>query len=304
MAAVTGVGLQLNPTILAMLDDIDPELYRYSELLCDQFSAPLDCAYVIDPATRPLLEKLRARHPLLAHGNYGNEFGYEPLDETPGVVRHIAVTHDMRSPWYADHMFFGFRASAYMWSSPLQFSRAEIERIAGRAAAFQDRLKLPLLHENAFYYAPFPGSELREAEFIAQLVERAQTYLLLDLHNLYSNSVNFEGYDVWQFLRTIPLDRVIEIHIAGGQQIDDWYHDFHNHAVPEPVWKLLEYVLRNSSRVEAVTLEVQGPAHSARSRAVGSGWAEMICGDLRRANELWESTRGAAKEGTSKGACP
>lgn len=292
--AIRGVGLQLNPTIIGMLDRIDPGLYGYSELLCDQFAAPLDCGYVLDPATRPLLERLADRHPLLAHGNYGSELGYAPLDETPGVRRHIPIAHAMKSPWYTDHMFFGFEAAAYMWSSPLQFSRAEVERVAGRAAAMQDRLKLPLLHENAFYYAPFPGSDIEEAEFIAGLVERAGTYLLLDLHNIYSNSVNFEGYDAWKFLRTVPLDRVIEIHVAGGQQIEDWYHDFHNHHVPEPVWEMLKYVLERSKRVEAVTLEVQEPAHSAKSRPVGAGWAEMITTDLKRAREIWNAARGAA----------
>jgi uncharacterized protein len=289
---VHGVGLQINPTTLALLDDVDPALYSYSELLCDQFAGPLDTGYVVDPVLRPMLERLRERHPLLAHGNYGNEFGYDPLEKTPGVLRHIAIAHDMNSPWYADHMFFGSRASAYMWSTPLQFSRLEIERVAGRAAAFQDRLKLPLLHENAFYYARFPGSDIDEAEFIAGIVTRAQTYLLLDLHNVYSNSVNFPDYDVWKYLRTIPLDRVVEIHLAGGEQIEDWYHDFHNHYVPEPVWDLLGYVLRNAPRLEAITLEVQGPAHSAKSHSVAPDWAQMIRNDLTRARQMWDAVRG------------
>jgi uncharacterized protein (UPF0276 family) len=289
--AVHGVGLQLNPTILSMIDRIDPGLYSFSELLCDQFAAPLDTAYVIDPVVRPQLEDLMSRHPTLAHGNYGNEFGYDPLDETPGVLRHIEIAHAMKSPWYADHLFYGFQASTYMWSSPLQFSRAEVERVAGRAAALQDRLKMPLLHENAFYYAPFPGSEIEEAEFIATLAERAQTHLLLDLHNIYSNSMNFAGYDRWKFLRTIPLDRVIEIHIAGGQHLEDWYHDFHNHPVPDGVWEMLEYVLARAPKLEAVTLEVQEPAHSTRSRSVDDSWPAMIEHDLRRAKQIWDAAR-------------
>lgn len=285
-----GVGLQLNPTIIGFLEHIDPATYSFSELLVDQFAAPLDCAYILDPATRPLLEQL-STHPFIAHGNYGNEFGYEPLEKTPGVLRHVQVAHAMKSPWYADHMFFGFEASAYMWSSPLQFSRAEIERVAGRAAALQDRLKMPLLHENAFYYAPFPGSEIEEAEFIAGVVEKAQTYLLLDLHNIYSNSRNFKGYDTTTFLRTIPLDRVIEIHIAGGQEEENWYHDWHNHAVPEPVWEMLAYVLEHGRNVRAVTLEVQEPAHSALSAPISAASAAMIMHDLRRAQEIWDAAR-------------
>lgn len=269
---------------------VDHDLYDYAELLCDQFTGPLDAGYVLDPFTRPLMEQIAARHPLIAHGNYGNEFGFEPLEETPGVLRHIAAAHAMKSPWYADHMFFGFEATSYVWSSPLPFSRAEVERVAGRAAALQDRLKLPLLHENAFYYARAPGSDMAEAEFIAQMVEKAQTHLLLDLHNVYSNSRNFEGYDVWTYLRTIPLDRVIEIHLAGGQQSEGWYHDFHSYAVPETVWEMLAYVLSRARNLRAIVLEVQGPAHSYVSRPVDASWVQMINEDLRRARAVLEAS--------------
>jgi uncharacterized protein (UPF0276 family) len=290
------IGLQLNPTMQELLPrGIEPGLFDYAELLCDQFAAPLDAGYVIDPVMRPLLEQIAASHPVIAHGNYGNEFGFEPLDETPGVLRHIAAACMMNSPWYADHMFFGFPASSYVWSSPLPFSRAEIERVAGRAAALQDRLKLPLLHENAFYYAPMPGTEIAEAEFIAALVERAQTHLLLDLHNIYANSVNFAGYDAWAFLRTVPLDRVIEIHVAGGQRAEDWYHDFHCNPVPAQVWEMLAYVAPRAPNLRAVVLEAQGPAHSRVSREVDASWVPMVNDDLRRARAVLAASRPAAE---------
>ena len=287
VAPKVAFGLQLNPTVLELRPQgIDPTLYDHAELLCDQFAAPIDAGYVIDPVMRPLLDQLAAGHPIIAHGNYGNEFGFEPLDDTVCVRRHIAIAHAMKSPWYADHMFFGFPASSYVWSSPLPFSRAEIERVAGRAAALQDRLKIPLLHENAFYYAPMPGTEIAEAEFIATMVEKAQTHLLLDLHNIHANAENFAGYDAWAFLRTIPLDRVIEIHVAGGERVEDWYHDFHSCAVPEAVWEMLAYVLPRAPNLRAVVLEVQGPAHSASTRGVDASWVPMINSDLRRAREV------------------
>ncbi len=282
----------MNPTVLELEPQgIDPSLFEYAELLCDQFAGPLDAGYAIEPLTRPILDRIAARHGLIAHGNHGNEFGFEPLDETAGVRRHIPITHAMKSPWYTDHMFFGFESTAYVWSSPLPFSRAEIERVAGRAAAMQDRLKLPLLHENAFYYARMPTSEIAEAEFIASLVEKAQTHLLLDLHNIYSNSQNFEGYDAWAFLRTVPLDRVIEIHIAGGQYSDGWYHDFHSHPVPAQVWEMLAYVLPRAPRLGAIVLEVQGPAHSSLSRPVDGSWVSMINDDLKRARAVLDASR-------------
>jgi hypothetical protein len=293
-----GIGLQLNPTVLELRPQgVDPALYDYAELLCDQFVGPLDAGFVLEPLMRPLLEEVAATHPIIAHGNYGNEFGFEPLDKTPGVLRHIAAAHAMKSPWYADHMFFGFPAPSYVWSSPLPFSRAEIERVAGRAAALQDRLKLPLLHENAFYYAPMPGSEIAEAEFIATMVEKAQTHLLLDLHNVYANSQNFEGYDAWAFLRTVPLDRVVEIHLAGGQLSEGWYHDFHCNPVPAPVWEMLAYVAPRARNLRAIVLEVQGPAHSRVSRTVDASWAPMINEDLRRARQVVDASRAPAASG-------
>jgi uncharacterized protein (UPF0276 family) len=123
------------------------------------------------------------------------------------------------------------------------------------------------------------------------MVEKAQTHLLLDLHNIYANSKNFEGYDAWTFLRTVPLDRVIEIHIAGGQQAEDWYHDFHCQAVPEPVWEMLGYVVRRAPNLRAVVLEAQGPSHSAVSRRVDPSWVPMINGDLRRARAVVTASR-------------
>jgi uncharacterized protein len=292
MVGHVGIGLQLNPTVLELEPQgVDSSLFEYAELLCDQFTGPLDAGYALDPLMRPMLEEIAAKHKLIAHGNHGNEFGFDPLDETPGVLRHIPAAHAMKSPWYTDHMFFGFEATGYIWSSPLPFSRAEVERVAGRAAAMQDRLKLPLLHENAFYYARMPGSEIAEAEFIATLVEKAQTHLLLDLHNIYSNSKNFEGYDAWTFLRTVPLDRVIEIHIAGGQLSEGWYHDFHSHPVPDEVWEMLAYVAPRARNLGAIVLEVQGPAHNRVSRTVDPSWVSMINDDLRRARAVLDASR-------------
>lgn len=285
-----GVGLQLNPTMLEDfgLEKLSRVRYDFAQLLCDNFAGPLDSAYVIDPPTRSLMEQVMATHQVIAHGNYGAEFSFEPLELTPAVNRHIQVTHAMQSPWYCDHMLFGDMASSYMWSQPLQFSKQEVIRVADRAAKLQDLLKLPLLHENAFYYARFPGSTIAEAEFLAELITRAGTHMLLDLHNVFANDVNTPGYDRWQFLRTIPLDRVVEIHIAGGQHLEDWYHDLHNNHVPDEVYEMLDWVLPRAPNLRAITLEAQGPEHTPMSRAVDDTWLDMIDEDMRRARALWD----------------
>lgn len=286
-----GVGLQLNDTVIPMLDELPSGVFDFGEVLLDGFGGPMDSGYLFDPHQRALFDRLCARTPTVAHGNYGEDFGWKPLPDTVVWNRHIPITQHMKSPWYTNHMFYGSQASSYMWSSPLQFSRSEIVRVADRAAQIQDRLGVPLLHENAFYYAPFPGSNIAEAEFIAGVVERSKTYLLLDLHNIYANARNFPDYDCKQFLRTIPLDRVIEIHLAGGEDIEDWYHDLHNHLVPEGVWELLAEVLPRATNLRGIVLEVQRAVHTAQSRAVDGSWHSMIVNDLTRARTMFRAAR-------------
>ena len=294
---VRGIGLQYQDTVQPLHDgvegDTEPLVYDVAEVLADNFVGGLDSPYVVDPVNRPALERLMAQRPLTSHGNYGGEFGFEPLEETNAVRRHLPFTHEIQSPWYGDHLFFGYPGSTYMWSSPVPWSRKEVERLAERAARLQDLFKVPVMHENPFYYAPFPGSHLAEAEFTSELVRRAGTYLLLDLHNIYSNSVNFKGYDPWQYLRTIPLDKVLQVHLAGGQWLEGWYHDLHNHPVPDPVWQMLDFVLKEARNLQLVVLEVQGPAHTARSREVDASWRKMIREDLARARAAWTAVRGA-----------
>jgi len=249
--------------------------------------APLDCRFLLDPQARGLLEVVADRYPLLAHSNYGGEFGFDPLEETAAVRRHVPFVRSIESPFVADHLFYGAPSTSHIWSSPLQFSHREIARVADRAAALQDLLEVPLLHEDVFFYAAFAGSDIAAAEFVAGVAERAGTFLLLDLHNVYANSINHAGFSSEAYLATIPLERVLEIHIAGGQWLDGWYHDFHNGPVPEPVWHMLQTVLSRAHNVRGVVLEIQGPAHNPRSRRTDPTWVDMACDDLRRARQLW-----------------
>ncbi|HWM86244.1 MAG TPA: DUF692 family protein [Kofleriaceae bacterium] len=291
-----GIGFQFNfytaPIFRALVERGVP--LDYVELLCDTVSGSLDGPHLIDPRHRGWFDELRAAHPLVAHSNYGEQYGFKPLEDTPFVRRHAPIVREMGSPWVADHMFYGTDSTGYLWSTPIQFSRQEAARVAERAARLQDLLGIPLAHENAFIYALCPGSDIEEADFLASIVEKSGTHLLLDLHNIYANSVNFDGYDCWRYLKTIPLDRVIQLHIAGGQWIDGWYHDLHNHPVPDPVWEMLEFVLARARNVRGVTLELQGPMHTAQSRPIDADWAAMAGADILRARSIWEGTRAGA----------
>lgn len=286
--ARVGVGIQYNPEILDWFrfEDLKVDLY---EVLLDTIMAPLDGPHIMKPAAKKDMERLRGECLLLAHSNYGCEFGFTPLEETAAVKRHVPLAKAIDSPWVADHCFYGDDSWVDIWSSPLQFSHAEVERCARRAAALQGYYGMPLAHENAAYYLPCPGAEMREAEFMARLVEKAGTFLHLDIHNIYTNSINLPGFDLRDYLDTIPLDRVIAIHLAGGSWFGGLYHDWHDNSVPEPVWDMFEEVLSRSAPA-AVILEYQGQAHHPDTRVLGrqAQDEEMIHADLARARRIWD----------------
>ncbi|MDO8412544.1 MAG: DUF692 family protein, partial [Gallionellaceae bacterium] len=237
-----GVGVQYNPEILDWFpfEELDVDLF---EILLDNVMAPLDGPYIIKPTSRKLLERLGAKCTLLGHSNYGCDFGFSPLEQTAAVQRHVAIAKSIGSPWVANHCFYGDESWLDIWSSPIQFSSMEVERCAQRASRLQAIYGMPLAHENAAYYLACPGAEMREAEFMAKLVERAGTYLHLDLHNIYTNSLNLSGFDLSNYLDTIPLERVIAIHLAGGSWLGGLYHDWHDSKIPPKVWELYEEVL-------------------------------------------------------------
>ena len=116
----------------------------------------------------------------------------------------------------------------------------------------QELVGLPFLLENITYYLDVE-SELTESEFITAVVQQADCGLLLDLTNVYINSVN-HGFDPFDFLAQLPLERVLQAHLAGGEWQGSTMIDSHALSVNEEVWCLLEFVLSRSP-VKGILIE-------------------------------------------------
>lgn len=294
-----GIGIQHNPEISSWFP-FDRQNVGVLEILVDTIMGPLDSPYLLLPGAESFVANLAQKYRLVAHSNYGCEFGFEDLSSTPAVRRHVSIAKLLNSPWVADHCFYGDSSWVDIWSSPLQFSMSEVRRAGERARRLQELYGVPLAHENAAYYVRCPGSTLSEAAFLTELVNYAGTHLLLDLHNIYTNSLNHPGFDTREYINTIPLERVVEIHLAGGSWHDGLYHDWHDSSVPEPVWELLETVLGHC-KPGAVILEFQGRAHHPDTRIMeASSDTEIILRDVERAQRLWDSVYGAAVVATGE----
>ena len=93
--------------------------------------------------------------------------------------------------------------------------------------------------ENVSYYAA-PGKEMEEIDFLKAVLEEADCQLLLDVNNIYVNSIN-HGYDPVAFLQAVPAERISYIHVAGHyNEAEDLIVDTHGADVIDPVWELLD----------------------------------------------------------------
>ena len=296
-----GVGLQFNPALLGWFPFLDQSLDAL-EILFDGVMAPLDGPGLMSPRAVDLTRDVAAKFPIIGHSNYGGDFGFDDLMSTSAVRRHMPLSKKFNVPWVSNHCFYSDASWCDVWSSPLQFSRAEVVRIAARARELQDLYGVPLGHENAAYYRVCPGSEMPEEEFLARLVELSGTYLHLDLHNVYANAQNHgaSGYSIERFFSTIPFDRVISIHMAGGRWIDHQYHDLHDTQVAEAVWGLLDDVLPRASP-GAVILEYETEALRVSEETLDTARTiDLIVADLERARRAWDRAYGAASRRTTR----
>jgi uncharacterized protein (UPF0276 family) len=112
-----------------------------------------------------------------------------------------------------------------------------------------DVLGVPFALENITYYAHPGHAELSELEFLSSVLEQSDVGLLLDVNNVYVNSVN-HGFDPRAYLEAIDPKRVVEIHVAGHtRKPSGLVLDTHGAPVADPVLELLDFTLRRTGPV-------------------------------------------------------
>ncbi|WP_352887489.1 HvfB family MNIO-type RiPP peptide maturase [Sinimarinibacterium thermocellulolyticum] len=182
---------------------------------------------------------LTERYAFATHGLSLSIGSPAPLDED--FVREIKDFLDRHGiADYSEHLTWCSDDGHLYDLMPIPFTVDAVDYVAARVRRVQDILERRIALENASYYAPL-ASELSELEFINAVVERADCDLLLDVNNVYVNSINHR-YDPVQFLDGLPRERVRYMHIAGHYvEAEDLRVDTHGSSVIEPVWALLQH---------------------------------------------------------------
>lgn len=141
--------------------------------------------------------------------------------------------------YYSEHLSYCSDDGQLYDLLPIPFTEEAVNYVAARIRQAQDILGQQIAIENASYYCA-PQQEMSESEFINAVVAKADCHLLLDVNNVYVNSINHR-YDPVGFLQSLPRERITYMHIAGHyREAEDLRVDTHGAAVIPAVWKLLE----------------------------------------------------------------
>jgi len=143
-----------------------------------------------------------------------------------------------RTPWLTDHLCWGSVDGRYTHDLlPMPYTIEAARTTAAKIRQVQDAVEVPVAVENVSSYAEFHVSEMTEWEFLNEVVERADCGILLDVNNIYVSSQN-HNFNPYDYLNSVPAERVAQIHIAGHSKFQKYTLDTHDHPVIDPVWKL------------------------------------------------------------------
>jgi uncharacterized protein (UPF0276 family) len=195
------------------------------------------------------LERIAKRYPIVTHGLSLSLGAIAEPDPAYLSALRTEITR-LNPPWHSDHLCFSTAGERVLHELlPLKFSAENVERVALRARRVAKFLERPFAIENITYYVHPGEPEMSELTFLQRVLERSEAGLLLDVNNVYVNSQN-HGFDPYAFIAQLPLDRVLEIHVAGHHQLEDgMLLDTHGKAVADPVLELLEWTIERAGPV-------------------------------------------------------
>lgn len=228
---ITGAGLGLRRDFLDEYDALDHSDVDFMEVAPENWI----------PYGGRLEEKFRRytdRFPFVIHGLSLSIGGPTPLDtDFVKQVTDFIKTYDIQC--YSEHLSYCSDDGHMYDLMPIPFTEEAVHYVAGRIKQVQDIMGQQIAMENVSYYAA-PGQEMSELEFLLAVLEEADCKLLLDVNNIYVNSINHQ-YNPQQFLKSLPKHRIAYGHIAGHyDEADDLKVDTHGSDVKAEVWDLLD----------------------------------------------------------------
>jgi len=189
------------------------------------------------PGGQPLriLDQIRERYPVVMHGVSMSIASTAPLDmDYLGALKALAERVDPK--WISDHLCWtGVHGVNLHDLLPIPYTQEALDHVVDRVSQVQDFLGRRLTLENVSTYVTFGQSEMTEWEFVTEVANRADCWLLFDVNNVYVSAFN-HGFSTDEFLHGVPRDRVVQFHVAGHSHEESHIIDTHDHPVCPEVW--------------------------------------------------------------------
>ena len=197
------------------------------------------------------LEKIREHYPMVMHGVSMSIGSVDPLDKE--YLQQVkALANKIKPRWISDHLCWtGMQGKNMHDLLPLPYTEEAIDHVVNRIQQVQDFLGQQILIENVSSYLTYQQSDLTEWEFLKEISERADCFILLDVNNIYVSAINHE-FNPLDYIHAIPKDRVYQIHLAGHSNMGNYIIDTHDHDVVDPVWQLYADTLRHHGSVSTM----------------------------------------------------
>jgi hypothetical protein len=233
---LSGAGLGFRRELLPELKTHVPGAIDFFELAPENW-IDMGGAYGRD------LRGFTERYPFVCHGLSLSIGGPSPLDEMLlHKTRQFMDHHQIQL--YTEHLSYCSDDGHLYDLLPIPFTEEAVKYVAARIRRAQDILERRIAIENASFYTAAPIAEMDEASFIRAVLFEADCDLHLDVNNVYVNSVNHR-YDPLEFIRALPTERIVYMHMAGHyNEADDLLVDTHGANVIDPVWALLDETYR------------------------------------------------------------
>ncbi|MCG6936208.1 MAG: DUF692 domain-containing protein [Proteobacteria bacterium] len=228
---VHGAGLGLRRTLMGPLSDQPPAQVSFYEVAPENWIG-------VGGSQGKAFRNFTEQYPFICHGLSLSIGSPGPLDEAfVHRLKQFLKQHQIRC--YSEHLSYCSDDGHLYDLMPIPFTEEAVHYVAARIKRVQDILEQPIAMENVSYYAA-PGKEMDEIEFINAVLTEADCQLLLDVNNVYVNSINHH-YDALDFIHRLPAERIVYLHVAGHyQEAEDLIVDTHGADIIDPVWQLLD----------------------------------------------------------------
>jgi uncharacterized protein len=282
-----GIGLTYHPVLDRVIEnhagliqvlEIEPQTHW---LQPDPFAT----AYAIDQSA---LAKIRSYpcHKLMH--SIGFPVGGSRLPDEIAYPLHHELIDLLSVPWMSEHLSFNkaaFNGREYVTNymlPPLQ-TKEGVKAAARTIKVMQSHLPIPIAVETGVNYLRTIPGHISDGDFISQVTQEADCGILLDLHNLLTNQINGRQ-PMDEFLAQLPLDRVFELHVAGGSMRGNFYIDSHSGKIPDNLLATAKKLIPNLPNLGAIIFEIF-PDYIAD---IESG---IIQKDLEYLNRIWDNRK-------------